>query len=96
MLENLKKKLNLEKYMFILIMIIIIGLPALKLLSYILFTSGIITDSFDINHVYLLWITIPFLFVLYVLNISFIKCVQNYIDAFYSLAFLVFIFDHLE
>lgn len=80
MLENLKSKLNIEKYIFIVIMAVLIGLPALKLLSYNLFTAGIITDSFDINHVYLLWLAIPFLLVLYILNIFLNNKKINYID----------------
>lgn len=80
MLENLKSKLNIEKYIFIVIMAVLIGLPALKLLSYNLFTAGIITDSFVINHVHLLWLAVPFLLVLYILNILINNKKINYID----------------
>lgn len=80
MKDVLKNKLNIEKYMFITVIIVLIGLPLLKLIGYNLFTAGIISDSFDINHVYLLWLSIPFLFVFYILDIIINNKKINYID----------------
>lgn len=76
----IKNKFNIEKYILMIIMIVLIGLPSLKLLSYILYTSGILYDSFQINQVYLLWLTIPFLFIVYILDIIINNKKINYVD----------------
>ncbi|MEG0022028.1 MAG: O-antigen ligase family protein [Bacilli bacterium] len=61
-------KKNLEKIVSITIISIMILIPSLKLLSYCLFLGGIIDNQFIINHVYVLWFSIPILLVLYILN----------------------------
>lgn len=76
----IKNKFNIEKYILMIIMIVLIGLPSLKLLSYILYTSGILYDSFQINQVYLLWLMIPFLFIVYILDIIINNKKINYVD----------------
>ena len=80
MLDNIRNKFNLNKCIYLLILIIIVGLPTLKLLAYILLTTGIISDAFTINHVYLLWVSIPFLFIIYILNLIINKKEIDYLD----------------
>lgn len=60
------KNLNYDKIKLIALLFIMIALPSIKLLSYALFLSHIINDSFLINQVYVLWAMIPFLLILYI------------------------------
>lgn len=76
----IKDKINIDKCILITIMIVLIGLPTLKLISYNLFLTGIIRDCFSINHVYLLWFAIPFLSLFYILDIIINKKKIDYVD----------------
>jgi len=80
MRDIIKNKFNIEKYIFITIMIVLLGLPALKFISYNLFLAGIISDSFSINHVYLLWFAIPFLSLFYILDVIINNKKIDYVD----------------
>jgi len=77
---NILKKLNLEKIIYILATIIIVGLPSLKLFAYCLNLAGIISNPFIINHVYLLWLVVPFLIVIYITGLILKKFKFNYSD----------------
>lgn len=74
------KKNKFELIIYILLIVIMIGLPFIKLLSYILYLNGTIADSFLINEVYLLWGTIPLLFGTYLFGIITQRIKFNYID----------------
>lgn len=62
------KRNDLERIIYYIVLILIIGLPAIKLLSYILFLNNIVDNTFVINHVYLLWIVIPPLIIIYLIG----------------------------
>ena len=66
----MKQKNILEKYVFMLIVLIMIGLPLIKFCAYILNFLGIIEDPFSFNHVYVLWISIPFLLTSYLYGLK--------------------------
>lgn len=59
------KKITLDKINFLIILLIVIGIPVGKLMSYNLFLLGYIEDSFDFNHVWLLWGSNVFLLIIY-------------------------------
>lgn len=59
------KNFNVEKIMYRFILLFMISLPFFKFLSYCLFLSGIIKNSFDFNHVYVLWLSLPILILIY-------------------------------
>lgn len=77
-----KDAINIEEASFIVILILLIGLPLLKLTSYNLQISEKINDSFQLNHVWLLWLSIPFLFYFYLEGVVTKKIKINYIDIF--------------
>ena len=77
----------LEKMNKNIFMTIIIGLPSIKLLSYILLFLGVVKDSFVINQVYLLWVLVPLLIGNYLIGILTKKYKFTYID--YLMYFLV-------
>ena len=74
------KKLELKNIIYIFILIIMIAIPFFKLMSYFLFLSGIIESSFDLNQVYVLWFSIPFLMFTYIYGIVTKKVKINYFD----------------
>lgn len=85
--NNLFDKLKLN-----ILAIIMIAIPSFKLLSYILYLTHIIDDSFLIKHVYILWCAIPILLIIYLLGLYIKKDKINYLDIImYILAFLALI-----
>lgn len=60
------KRIDLNKYIYVSLIILIIGLPTIKFISYICYFSGIVTNSFTVNHVYVLWLLIPLLLFNYI------------------------------
>ncbi len=71
---------NLKNTIYILILIIMIAIPFFKLMSYFLYLLGIIESSFDLNQVYVLWISIPFLLTTYIYGIITKEIKTNYFD----------------
>ena len=65
----MKKRNIIEDIIYQLIIVIMIGVPSIKLLSYCMYLMGKVKDTFVINQVYLLWFAIPLLIILYVLQI---------------------------
>lgn len=74
------KKLKFEQIVYILMMIVVIGIPAMKFLSYLLFLPGIIDDSYIVNQVYVLWAVMPLLVITYIYGIKKGKYKINYSD----------------
>lgn len=74
------KKNDLERIIYYIVLILIIGLPAIKLLSYILFLNNIVDNTFVINHVYLLWVIIPPLIIIYLIGMFTKKFKFTYAD----------------
>lgn len=70
--------IKLEKIIYKFIMLLMILIPSFKLISYILYLSGIIENSYDFNHVYVLWLSLPILMILYLVNLIYKKI--NYVD----------------
>lgn len=64
---------KLEKIVYKFIMLFMILIPLSKLMSYILYLSGVIKDSYDFNHVYVLWLSLPILMILYFANLIYKK-----------------------
>ena len=65
--------IKLEKIIYKFIMLLMILIPSFKLISYILYLSGIIENSYDFNHVYVLWFSLPILIILYLVNLIYKK-----------------------
>ena len=59
------KKINLDKIIYILILIVMIGLPFLKFITYIPFISNINPYFIARIRVYFFWISIQFLLISY-------------------------------
>lgn len=74
------KRNDLERIIYYIVLTLIIGLPAIKLLSYILFLNNIVDNTFVINQVYLLWIVIPPLIIIYLIGIFTGKFKFTYAD----------------
>ena len=70
--------IKLEKIIYKFIMLLMILIPSFKLISYILYLSGIIENSYDFNHVYVLWFSLPILIILYLVNLIYKKI--TYVD----------------
>ena len=58
----------LDKMIYRFVMLFMICIPLFKFVSYILFLNGVISNSYDFNHVYVLWLSLPIFIILYVLN----------------------------
>ena len=58
----------LDKMTYRFIMLFMICIPLFKFVSYILFLNNVIPDSYDFNHVYVLWLSLPIFIILYVIN----------------------------
>ena len=71
---------NLKNKIYILILTIMIAVPFFKLLSYLLYMAEIIDSSFDLNQVYVLWLSVPFLILTYVFGIFTKQIKINYLD----------------
>lgn len=65
--------IKLEKIIYKFIMLLMILIPSFKLISYILYLRGIIENSYDFNHVYVLWFSLPILIILYLVNLIYKK-----------------------
>ncbi len=74
------KKNDIQKNIYTILIIIMLFIPLVKFISYALYLSGIIKDSFSFNQVYVLWIFIPILIANYVYGIIAKKIRINYID----------------
>ena len=70
--------IKLEKIIYKFIMLYMILIPSFKLISYILYLSGVIENSYDFNHVYVLWFSLPGLIILYLINLIYKKI--TYVD----------------
>lgn len=73
------KKINIEKLIFISIMIILIGVPLLIVFNYTCYCLNF-KNPFLINRAHLLWWAVPILFILYILDLIFNKKKITYID----------------
>lgn len=82
------KKNYLESFIYSIILVLIIGLPSIKLLSYILYLYNIVDDTFVVNNVYLLWGVLPILVIIYLVGIITKKYKFTYIDI--TMLFLMF------
>ena len=71
---------NLKNKIYILVLTIMIAVPFFKLLSYLLYMAEIIDSSFDLNQVYVLWLSVPFLILTYVFGIFTKQIKINYLD----------------
>lgn len=65
MCKLMKKKLNIEKIIYILIILIMVLIPILKLSTYIPAIEDFYTNYFEIKRVYVLWVAIFFLLIIY-------------------------------
>ena len=80
----------LDKLTYRFIILFMIGIPFFKLVSYVLFFNGIIENSYDFNHVYVLWISLPIFAILYIVSLIYKKI--TYVDLIlYVLIILAFI-----
>lgn len=70
--------IKLKKIIYKFIMLFMILIPSFKLISYILYLSGVIRNSYDFNHVYVLWLALPILIILYLVNLIYKKI--TYVD----------------
>ena len=68
----------IDKIIYRFIILFMISIPLFKFISYVLYLSGVITDSYDFNHVYILWLSLPIFIVLYVINLIYKKI--TYVD----------------
>ena len=68
----------LDKMIYRFVMLFMICIPLFKFVSYILFLNGIISNSYDFSHVYVLWISLPIFIVLYIINLIYKKI--TYVD----------------
>ena len=73
------KKINIEKLILISTMILLIGVPLITIFSYTCYCLKI-QIPFSVNRAYLLWYGVPFLFILYILDLIINKKKINYID----------------
>lgn len=81
---------KIEKIIYKFIMLFMISIPLFKLISYILYLSGIIENSYNFNHVYVLWLSLPVLIILYIISLIYKKI--TYVDIIvYFLTILAFI-----
>lgn len=86
------KKLSLDKIIYILVMVVMIGLPLLKFITYIPFIANINPYFIARIRVYFFWISIAFLLVSYLYSVFSGDRKVNYIDyLFYFLIFSLFI-----
>lgn len=83
------KKNYLETFIYSIILILIIGLPSIKLLSYILYLNNVVADTFVVNNAYLLWVLLPVLAIIYFIGLITKKYKFTYID-YFMLFLLVF------
>ena len=80
----------LDKLIYRFVIIFMISIPLFKFISYMLYFKGVILNSYDFNHVYVLWISLPILVIFYI--ISMISKKINYIDIIiYFLIILAFV-----
>ena len=61
----MEKKINIEKIIYVLIILVMILVPLLKLSTYIPAIEKFYINSFEIKRVYVLWGAIFFLFITY-------------------------------
>lgn len=83
----MNNKFTYDKFKIITLLIIMIGIPSIKLLSYILYLFNVIENSFIVNQVYVLWVMIPILLCTYLYGIIKKKDNINYLD--YIMYFLI-------
>lgn len=81
---------KIEKIIYKFTMLFMISIPLFKLISYILYLSGIIENSYNFNHVYVLWLSLPVFIILYIISLIYKKI--TYVDIIvYFLIILAFI-----
>ena len=86
------KKENTQKYIFIITLVVMFGLPLIKLIGYAFNFLGLVDDPFKVNHVYILWFSIPLYLGTYIYGLSKKYFNFNYDDLIVIiLAFLGFI-----
>lgn len=86
------KKLSLDKIIYILILIVMIGLPFLKFVTYVPFISNIDPYFIARIRVYFFWISIAFFLVCYLYSVISGERKIGYIDyLFYFLIFSLFV-----
>ena len=84
----MKKNLNIEKIIYISIILIMILIPLLKLSTYIPIIENFYINTFEIKRVYILWIAIFFMIITYLYQILSKKEKIGYIDI------IIYIVDH--
>ena len=88
----MKKKLNIEKIIYILIIMIMVLIPILKLSTYIPIIEKFYINHFEIKRVYVLWIAIFFMLIIYLYLIFSKKQKLGLIDTIiYMLTILAFL-----
>lgn len=86
------KKISLDKVIYILILVVMIGLPFLKFITYVPFISNINPFFISRSRVYFFWISIFFLLISYLYSVVSGERKTNWIDyLFYFLIFSLFI-----
>lgn len=86
------KKINLDKIIYILILVVMIGLPFLKFITYVPFISNIAPYFIARIRVYFFWVSIAFLLVCYLYSVFSGERKVGYIDyLFYFLIFSLFV-----
>ena len=68
----------IEKITYKFIMLFMICIPLFKFVSYALYLNGIIENSYNFNHVYVLWMSLPIFIILYIINLFYKKI--TYVD----------------
>ena len=64
---------KLEKITYRFIFLFMIFIPLFKLISYVLYLNGIIENSYNFNHVYVLWLSLPIFIILYMVSLIYKK-----------------------
>lgn len=86
------KKISLDKIIYILVLVVMIGLPFLKFVTYVPFISNIAPYFIARIRVYFFWISIAFLLICYLFSVFSGERKIGYVDyLFYFLIFSLFI-----
>ena len=91
----MKKNLNIEKIIYILIILVMVLIPILKFSTYIPVIEKFYINHFEIKRVYVLWIAIIFMLIIYFYLILSKKQKIGFVDiVVYILTILAFLSTH--
>ena len=79
-MDNSVSNIIFDKLKLKILAIIMIAIPSFKLISYILYLTHIIKDTYEVKNVYVLWAAIPILLVIYILGLHIKKDKITYLD----------------